>query len=140
MNMNLKRRLFKKSIPLWVVVLALVIAIPSIVIAVVIFTTPTVTNTMQLGASYGLQLTVANVNDTSTPPLWNPAPCSVNWGTFNHLDSHKWYMQVKNVGNVPVKLDWQQTAFPSSWTLTEVSAQANVPYSFGVFFEAVPAG
>lgn len=111
-------RLFKKSVPLWAVVLIIAICVP-LVIAVVIFTTPTATQTMKLSSSYNLELYYASEKNNNSPTSWILVPqggVSMDWGMFNESQEQFWMLKVKNVGNIPGNVAWLKNGDNAVWT------------------------
>jgi len=103
-------KMFKRTIPLWAFILA-VLASASVVIGAIMFTTPTVTNTMSLGATYNLELYYAKEIGTKTPTTWILVPSEgsgLDWGIFNNDESKFWYLKIKNKGNIVANVCWRK--------------------------------
>jgi hypothetical protein len=118
-----KLKLLKRSVPLWAVLLICAFSV-SLVIAAIMFTTPTATQKMKLAASYNLELYYASDKDTQTPTSWVLVPSGgvdMDWGSFGEGETHFWEFKIKNVGNVAGNVCWRKTGWDTeagAWTLT----------------------
>lgn len=117
-----KHKLLKRSVPLWALLLSCAILV-SAVIAAVMFTTPVVTQSMKLAASYNLELYMASEKNTLNPTSWIlvSAPTTMDWGMFSESEEQFWCLKVKNVGNVAGNVAWHKSGWTEEnglWTLT----------------------
>ena len=109
----------------------------SIAVATIMFTTPIATQKMKLYADYSLNLYYAEEMGAapSGTTVWILVPsegADMDWGEFYEGENKKWYLKVKNVGNVEANVCWQKSGWDDEegkWTL-KVSK-----YSGGMTYE-----
>ena len=96
-------KILKKSVPLWVTILA-ILAVISVAIAAIHFTYQ-ITNQMSIAAFYTLEVWNEDKTELVT---------TVDWEAFILGTSVEKVVWIKNVGNVDVWPTWNVTDFPST--------------------------
>jgi len=86
------------------------------IIALYYWETPMSMRLQSFEASYGVEIQFPN----------GTAITSYDWGDFIPGEEKSLYGQFKNVGNQPVNMTWNNTGFPSGWTIT-VETNFTVP-------------
>ena len=104
----MKTKVLKRSVPLWVFVVAMT-CMGVVVFSVVNFTRQ-ISNTMTIRADYSIE-------------VWNEGYSalveSIEWGEFASLNEVKnTILWVKNVGNIDLRYSWNVTDFPSQFSIS----------------------